>query len=193
VSLADKQYEAGELIEEQLDTRRIYDGRILNLRVDSVKLPDGRISSREVVEHVVAVVILAENDRGEILMIKQFRYPVGEVVIELPAGIVEPGEEYCDAAVRELQEETGWKPAKLEKIGEFYTSPGFCSELLVMYYATGLSRDEKPADDDEFIIARFLPEDAVLRLAEEGRIKDAKSLYGVYWWLRRNAASAGGQ
>ncbi|MDR3353471.1 MAG: NUDIX hydrolase, partial [Synergistaceae bacterium] len=102
------------LRESCVESRRIYDGRILNLRVDRVKLPDGRISSREVVEHKPAVVVIAENERSEVLLITQHRYPVGKTIIELPAGIAESGEDYSAAAERELREETGWKPARVE-------------------------------------------------------------------------------
>ena len=178
-----RRFEPDELKEERVSSEIIYKGRILNLRIDSVKLPSGRIKPREIVEHKKAVVILAENDRGEILLINQFRYPAGEVLIELPAGIVEHGEDCAAAAERELREETGWKPGKMSKIGEFYTSPGFSDELLIMYYAADLTLDELPLDEDEFIVPSFFSKEAVLKLAVEGGIRDAKSLYGVYWWL----------
>ena len=174
------------LREERVDSRTIYEGRILSLRVDRIKLPDGRVTSREVVAHNMAVVVLAENERGELLMINQFRYPAGEVIMELPAGIVDEGEDCIIAAARELREETGWKPGRIAKIGEFYTSPGFCDERLIMYYATDLTWDKLPEDDDEFIVPVFLSRETAFKLAEEGRIRDAKSLYGVYWWLCRS-------
>jgi ADP-ribose pyrophosphatase len=168
-----------------LESRRIYDGRILNLRVDKVKLPDGRISNREVVEHKPAVVVVAENERSEVLLITQHRYPVGRTIIELPAGIAEAGEDYAAAAERELREETGWKPAKVEKIAEFYSSPGFTSELLIMFYASGLTRDSLPQDDDEFIIPRFASRADVRSLIANGGVKDCKTMCGLYWWLDR--------
>jgi ADP-ribose pyrophosphatase len=181
-----KRYDPEELREERVESRVIYEGRIIDLKVDKIRLPDGRITSREVVGHDQAVVILAENERDELLMIKQFRYPAGEVLIELPAGIVEDGEDLAEAAARELREETGWRPGRMEKIGEFYTSPGFSDELLVMYHATELAWDKLPMDEDEFIVPFFLSRDAVFKHAEEGLIRDAKSLYGLYWWLCRD-------
>lgn len=176
------------LSEVCVGSERIYDGRILRLRRDSVKFPDGRIGHREVVEHDPAVVIIAENEDEELLLIEQFRYPVMEAILEFPAGIVERGEEYEEAAVRELQEETGWKPGRQELVTEVFSSPGFTTELFVIYYATGLTRSKLPQDEDEFIVPRFCSRAEVERLLEDGAIVDGKTLLGLYWWLRKKDA-----
>lgn len=173
------------LRETQVESRRIYEGRILNLRVDRVMLPDGRNCSREVVEHAPAVAVVAENEKGEVLLIDQFRYSVNQTVIELPAGIVERGEDLADAAVRELREETGWKPSSIERAITFYSSPGFSSEELIMFYATDLTFDKLPQDEDEFIVPRFVSRDEAERMIEAGEITDGKTLLGLYWWMRR--------
>ena len=171
------------LTETHSESRLIYEGRILNLRVDKVSLPDGRIASREVVEHKPAVVIIAESDRGELLLIRQFRYPVRAEMLELPAGIVEPGEDHESAAIRELQEETGWRPDRIAKVTEVYSSPGFTDELFIIYYATNLRESRLPCDDDEFIVPMFASRKQVEELIAQGRIDDGKTLLGVYWWL----------
>jgi ADP-ribose pyrophosphatase len=158
-------------------------GRILNLRVDRVRLPDGRSAKREVVEHRPAVVILAENDASEVLLVNQFRYPANRVLIELPAGIVEEGEDPEEAAIRELQEETGWKPRSVRRVGSFFSSPGFCSEMLTLFHATGLVEERRPADDDEFIVAGFASQSEIERLLASGDATDGKTLFALYWWL----------
>ncbi len=109
--------------EERVSGNLVYRGRILNLRLDNVRLPNGRRALREVVEHAPAVAIVAETREKELLLVRQFRYPAGESLLEVPAGLVEPGESSIETAVRELQEETGYSAGKIEEICRFYTSP----------------------------------------------------------------------
>lgn len=172
-----------DLTETCLESSRVYEGRIVNVRVDRVTLPGGRVARREVVEHKPAVVVLAENEGEEVLLIRQYRYPAAQALIELPAGIAEPGEDFADSAVRELREETGWKPSKIERVAEFFSSPGFSDEMLTFFYATGLSRDDLPQDEDELVLARFASRAEVEDLVRRGEVKDCKTLFGLYWWL----------
>lgn len=168
-----------------ISSERIYDGRVINVRRDRVLLPSGSESVREVVEHRPAVVIIAENDAGELILISQFRYPVGAEILELPAGIVEPGENREEAASRELQEETGQRPGRLEHVAALWSSPGFTDELFELFYATELTAHSLPQDDDEFITARAYGRAEVERMVADGAICDCKTLMGVLWWLRR--------
>lgn len=172
-------------VEKPVWTEKIYSGRIIAVRRDRVILPNGRSSTREVVEHRPAAVIVAENDTGELLLIRQYRYPIDAVIYELPAGLVEEGEDPEQAAWRELQEETGWRPGELQRLADAYSSPGFTTELFRMFYAHKLERHSLQADDDEFIEADFYSETAVRGLLSQGLINDAKTLMGVYWWLLR--------
>lgn len=172
--------------EKAISTERIYDGKIVRLRRDKVVLPNGRETFREVAEHSSAAVIVAENERGELLMIRQFRYPIGREIIEFPAGLVEPGEGPIDAANRELQEETGWKAGRLEHITSVYASPGFTTELFEMFHASQLERSKLEADDDEFITSRFYSREEIEEIVDRGEIIDSKTLLGIYWWLHEH-------
>lgn len=176
--------------ETRMDGKTIYEGRIVTLRVDRVRLPSGEESRREVVEHAPAVVILAENSEGELLFIRQFRYPVGKVLWEVPAGIVEDGEGFAEAAIRELQEETGWKPGRIEEIFRFYPAVGFCDEELILFHATDLTASKLQEDADEFIEAQFLSLQRVRELLDARDFCDAKTMLAIYWYLdQRERAS----
>lgn len=178
--------ECGAILgEKKIQSERIYDGRALNLRVDVVSLQDGRSFKREVVEHDPAVVVVAEDEKGHVLLIEQFRYPVNRVITELPAGVVERGEDTRAAAIRELQEETGWKPGSIQLAARFYSSPGYADEELILYHASELTLSKLPHDEDEVIVPRFVPKEEARRMIESGEIVDAKTLVGLYWWLSR--------
>ena len=168
-----------ELREKTLKTERIYDGRVVNLRVDTVELPNGRTSTREVVEHrgAVAVVPILAHDR--IVMVRQFRQPTGEVLLEIPAGTLDPGEDPEECARRELTEETGYVAGELRRMLRSYLAPGYSSETLHTYLALGLTQSRPHAEPDEFLeIVTVGLADAVARIGTGG-IKDAKTICGI--------------
>lgn len=173
------------MAESCISSETIYSGRVVHLRRDQVRLPNGHTSTREVVDHAPAVVIIAEDREGRLLLIRQYRYPIERVIYELPAGIVEQGESFEDAASRELQEEAGWKPHAMEPVADVWSSPGFTTELFAMFYARDLEQRSLPPDDDECITHKFYTRSEVEAMASRGEIGDAKTLLGIYWWLSR--------
>ncbi|MDI9371188.1 MAG: NUDIX hydrolase [Synergistaceae bacterium] len=168
--------------ERPLAQKTLYTGKILNLRVDDVELPDGRKAIREVVEHEPAVGILAVGEDGKALLVRQYRYAVGENMLEIPAGIVEKDEPFDETARRELQEEIGFYPGRLRSICSFYNSPGFCTELMELFYATDLRPSKLEEDYDEFISVVPVDKKDIPSLISEGKIRDAKTLAALSWW-----------
>lgn len=170
--------------ERTLSSRSIYDGRILKVRVDQVELSGGRTSTREIVEHRGAVVIVALDAAQNVMLVRQFRKPVEDELLELPAGTLEPGEGPDECASRELQEETGFSAERLEKLGGFYSAPGFCTEYLHLFMATGLKPAILAGDDDEDINLVPTPLSQVPDMIKSGEIRDAKSVAGLLRVLR---------
>lgn len=171
------------LWEKTLKSEKIYSGRVVHIRKDEVTLPNGTVSTREIVEHPEAVVILAQNNSGQLIMVKQFRKAVEAVLLELPAGTIEPQEDNLSCARRELEEETGYQAKKWEKIFEFYSSPGFCDEKLSLYLARDLVKTASNTDHDEFIEIVELNKEKIRSLVKRNEIRDAKTLLGLLWWL----------
>lgn len=167
------------LEEIPLSSERIYEGRMINLRRDMVRLPDGNSSSREVVEHPGAVAVVPVLDDGAVLLVRQFRHPVGKVLLEIPAGKLGPGEEPDLCAARELEEETGYRTGKLERKSSLFTGPGFTDEVIHIYVASELVRSEACPDEDEFIEAERFDADTVRQMVRDGRICDAKTIAGL--------------
>ena len=166
--------------EQVVESRRVYEGRVVNLRVDRVKLPDDRSAVREVVEHAPVVAIVALDGQGDVLLVRQYRLPVRQSLLEIPAGGVDSGESPEEAAQRELQEETGQRAGRLERLCSFFASPGYCDEYMHLYLATALEPSALAADADERIEVVRLPLDEALRLIERGEIRDVKTIVGLW-------------
>jgi len=171
------------LKEKTLSSTYIYQGKIINLRQDKVKLPDGRETVREIVEHPGAVVILALTEKKEIVMVRQFRKAADKVLLELPAGKVEPREDLKDCALRELEEETGYYPRKIKRLITFFSTPGFCNEKLTLFLAEDLEKRNKNEDADEFIEVELVKTNEALKLVQENIIKDAKTIIGILYLI----------
>jgi len=169
--------------EKTLSSQQIYDGRILKLRLDTVKLPSGRVTKREIVEHDDSIAIVAIDGDDNVLLVKQYRKAVEKEVLEIPAGGIEPGEEPVAAVKRELREETGFLPQRVERIGGFYASPGYSSEFLHLFVASDLTPEKLQAEDTESIKVERVPISQILELIRTGTINDAKSVAGLLMLL----------
>lgn len=165
--------------EETLSSRKVFEGRALKLRVDTVKLPGGKQTTREIVEHENCVAIVALDAADNILLVKQFRKPVEKELLEIPAGGIDPGETPEEAVRREMREETGFLPRKVAKLGGFYSSPGFCTEYLHLYLAGDLVTSPLQAEDSESISLVRVPLSQIPGLIASGAICDAKSIAGL--------------
>lgn len=168
-----------ELTEKTLSSETIFDGRILHVRRDTVLLPNGHQSTREVVDHPGGVGVLALDGQGRALLVSQFRYPYGQVLREIPAGKLEYGEDPAQAAVRELREETGAVAGSFQSLGELYPSPGYCGEIIRIYLARELSFGDASPDEDEFLGLERVPFAQLVEQVLSGEIRDAKTIAAV--------------
>ena len=163
-----------------VSTERIYAGKVVNLRRDIVSLPNGREASREVVEHPGAVAIVPVLPDGRILLVRQFRHPVGKVLIEIPAGKLDKGEAPDRCALRELEEETGYRAGSLECKASIFTGPGFTDEVIHIYIARDLVKTTVNPDEDEFLEVRAYELRDIRHMIRDGLICDAKTISGMY-------------
>jgi len=170
--------------EKTMKSERVYEGKVINLRVDTVELPDRKYSKREIVEHAGAVAIVAVNPEGKLLLIKQFRKPVEEVLLEIPAGRIEPNENPEHTALRELEEETGFKANKIEKLVQYYSTPGFSNEILHIYLAQELEAGIAKPDEDEYIETFPMTLEEAMDKIKAGEIKDSKAIIGILMYYR---------
>jgi len=166
-------------IEKTLSSDLVYKGKIINLKVDRVELTGGRTAVREVVGHAGAVAVVAVDSDENVLLVRQYRYPAGKELLEIPAGMVEQGEDSLSSAKRELEEETGAKALSWQYLFGFYSSPGFCDEYLRVYLARELEFTSQNLDEDESIEPVKIPLGKVPEEIERGGIEDAKSIAGL--------------
>ena len=161
---------------ELIKSETILQGRAFKIRRDYLKTPDGRETRLEIIEHGGSVVLIPIDDDGNLLFVRQYRHAVGEDLLELPAGTRDGDEPFEECAAREIREETGLQAGKLQKVGEFYLAPGYSSEFMVVFLATGLKDNPLDADDDEFLEVEKIHIKKAIQMAEQGDILDAKSL-----------------
>lgn len=169
------------LTEKWISSSPVFEGRVVSLQIDTVELPNGSMATREVVKHPGAVAVLAVHD-GKLLLVDQYRQAMGRTELEIPAGKLEKGEDPLDAAKRELEEETGYRCGRIRLLHSFYTSPGFCDEMIHLYVAEDLTAGQVAPDEDEFLDIYEVSLEEAQRLIAEGRIADAKTLLAVYLW-----------
>ena len=169
--------------EKTLSSQLIYDGRAVRLRVDTVRMPSGRETTREIVEHGDCVAIIAIDDKDNVLLVNQFRESVERELLEIPAGGIEPGEDPVACVRRELREEAGFLPQKVKRLGGFYSTPGYCTEYLHLYLATDLVLSPLEAEDSESIRLVRVPISQISSLIASGKICDAKSIAGLFTFL----------
>ncbi len=168
------------LEEKTLTEEYQFKGRIINLRTDTVELPNGAVAGREVVEHPGGVCVAPLTDEGDLLFVRQFRYPYKEILLELPAGKRDKnGEDPLECGKRELKEETGATAASYRSLGCVYPSPGFCDEVIYLFLAEGLDFGEAEPDEDEFVEVVRIPLQKAVEMVLNGEITDSKTQIAV--------------
>jgi ADP-ribose pyrophosphatase len=170
-----------DLTERRLSSRLVYDGKLLKVRSDTVRLPDGGAAEREYIEHPGAVAVIALTDSGELVMERQFRYPLGRDMIEIPAGKIDPGEDPLATARRELQEETGYTAAEWTHVATINIAIAYSDEHIEIYLAKGLKQERAKLDEEEFLEVFTLPLATALAWVRDGRITDSKTVSALFW------------
>ncbi len=177
-----------KLTEETLSKNYIYKGKIINLRVDDALLPDGKTAKREIVEHNGGVCVAAVTENDEILLVKQFRYPYGEIIYEIPAGKRDGDEDPLLCGKRELREETGAEAKTYMSLGLLYPTPGYCGEIIWLFAAKDITFGQNNPDEDEFVEVEKVPFKTAVEMVMSGEIRDAKTQTAILKIneLRRN-------
>ena len=168
-----------DLKETLISSKKIFQGKIITFRQDLVLLENGKEAFRDVVLHPGAVAVVAMTNDDKILLVRQYRHPISEALLEIPAGKLDKGEHPDDCARRELEEETGYVAGKLQLLTSIYTTPGFCNEIIHIYLATQLTKTVQHLDEDEFLNIEQYEQEEVHQMITDGRIHDAKSIVAL--------------
>ena len=168
-----------DLVEKTVASQVLYNGKIIRVRRDTALLPNGSQAAREVVEHPGGVGIVALDSDDCVLMVRQFRYPLNQILLEIPADKLEQGEDPGACAVRELSEEVGAAAGRLTDLGCAFVSPGFCNEAIHLYLAEELTFGQAHPDEDEFLLPERVPLDQLVAMAMDGSLRDGKSVIGI--------------
>ena len=167
-----------KFVEQTVNKKYEYKGKIINVRRDDVVLPNGSNAIREMVEHSGGSAIVCERD-GKILMVKQFRYPYGKEILEIPAGKLNKGEDPAETAIRELEEEGGVKAQRVEKLFGVYPTPAYTNEIIRIYKALDITETKAHLDEDEFLSAEWIDKKELKKMIRNGEINDAKTLIAL--------------
>ena len=189
-SFQDLAHDDEHLAEKKISGESVYDGIFLKMKRDTVSLPDGQYAVREYLEHPGAVAILAVLDDGRILLERQYRYPIAQAVIEIPAGKLNTGEDPLLCAQRELQEETGYTAKRWSKIRRIHPVISYSTEFIDIYLAEGLSPGPARLDEEEFLDVFAAPLEELLHWVEMGKITDVKTIISTYWLERRRSRAS---
>lgn len=174
------------LVERTISSKEVFNGRLLHVFLDEAQLPDGTVSTREWIKHPGASAVLPVFGNGDVMLVKQFRYPLAQIFYEVPAGKIDPGETAGSTAERELKEEAGLTCNRYHYVGHFYPSIGYTDEIIHLYVAWEIEEFEQKVDEDEFLIKARMPFIEAVRMAQSGEISDGKTAITLFrswnWW-----------
>jgi ADP-ribose pyrophosphatase len=167
------------LTEKFLESKVVFDGKLLKVYCDTVELPNGKEATREFIKHPGAVAVVPVTPEGNIVLVRQYRYPTGKALLEVPAGKLDPGEQPDECALRELAEETGYVAQNIRKLSSIYTTPAFTDEIIHIYIADNLTVGTSCPDDDEFLAVEVYTKEEIRAMLKNGTINDAKSMIAL--------------
>lgn len=167
--------------EMTIKSERIYEGKVVALRIDTIELPDQKYSKREIVEHNGGVCVIARNEEGKLILVRQYRKAASKALYEIPAGKLEPNEEPRETGMRELKEETGYSAKSLKYLMEFYPTPGYCTEKIYIFEADELVPGEQSLDQNEYLDVHYFTLDEAFEMVQRGEILDGKTIIAILY------------